>query len=284
MRSQAMLAALTLAMVTGSLVAQDVPKQETQSRFDAAKMIGNWTYVSGKRAGNAASADNLASNVDINDKEFKLSNLPDGSEFTMEYKVDPEKSPAQIEMTITDGPVPEGHALGIVKFEGDQLVLCYDPTGSQYPDKFASTEANGWHLFQLKPVKSDFDPAKLVGSWKYVSGKQAGEAIARERLQDEVTATKDRFNVPAGPDNKFVMKYKIDTSTSPVAIDMEIESGPVPSGKALGIVKLDGDIWTLCYDSTGSHRPKSFESTAANGFFLFELKRSRKATDEADKK
>jgi hypothetical protein len=47
----------------------------------------------------------------------------------------------------------------------------------------------------------------------------------------------------------------------------------VPEGKALGIIKWEGDTMQLCYDPMGQTRPTTFESTADNGCFMFTLKR-----------
>ena len=265
--------------------AQDSKAAKAQEvKFDGKQMVGTWVYISGARAGVAASDDNLASNVVINDKEFQLGGLPDGSEFVMAYKLKTDTSPVRIDIEITSGPVPEGKASGIIRFDGEQLELCYDPTGNQYPGSFESTADNGYHIFRLKRKATAGDAEKLVGRWKYTSGTRAGEKIDPVRLEGEFTATKDKFEIPAGPDDKFVMRYKLDSSKNPLAIDVEIESGPAPEGKALGIVKIDGDTWTLCYDPTGAKRPEKFESTAENGFFLFEMKRAAtEGTPAADK-
>ncbi len=120
-----------------------------------------------------------------------------------------------------------------------------------------------------------FDPAKLVGDWTYEEGTRGGEKVAKESLAAKVTFTKDTVTVPAGPDQKFLMAYKLDTKASPVTIDMEIKDGPVKEGKAVGIIALEGDTLRLCYDSEGATRPKKFESTKDNKAFYFVLKRAK---------
>src|SRR5262245_58440647 len=119
------------------------------------------------------------------------------------------------------------------------------------------------------PKTATFDPAKLVGDWTYVSGVKGGEKVEKDRLEGKVTFTKDRITIPAGGDMKFVMAYKLDTKASPVTIDMEIKEGPVPEGKAKGIITIEGDQVKLCYHPTGGDRPKKFESTKDNGAFYF---------------
>src|SRR5262245_61523657 len=62
-----------------------------------------------------------------------------------------------------------------------------------------------------EPKKDTFDPAKLVGKWKYASSVKGGESAPAERLMGDVDITKDTFTIPGGPDMKFVMAYKLDT-------------------------------------------------------------------------
>ncbi len=126
--------------------------------------------------------------------------------------------------------------------------------------------------------KKDFDPAKLVGDWTYVSGMKAGTKVEKEVLAGKVTFTKDTITVPAGPEAKFVMAYKIDAKNSPTQLDMEIKDGPVKEGKALGIISLEGDELKICYVplmDKDAKRPTKFESTKDDGAFVFVLKRSK---------
>lgn len=123
--------------------------------------------------------------------------------------------------------------------------------------------------------KAAFDAAKLVGTWKYVAGTRGGEKVPEERLAGEVVITKETFTLPAGPDAKFVMGYKVDGKASPATIDLEIKDGPVKEGKAQGIISVDGDKIKLCYVNVADNakRPAKFESTADNKAFMFELKK-----------
>jgi uncharacterized protein (TIGR03067 family) len=128
--------------------------------------------------------------------------------------------------------------------------------------------------------REKFDPAKIVGDWKYAAGTKAGEKLEADRLAGDVVITKETFTIPGGPTEKFVMSYKIDASHDPARIDLKIDSGPVPDGKALGIIKMDGEQLVLCYDSTGEKRPEKFQSTEENGFFMFTLKRHEKEQEK----
>ena len=114
-----------------------------------------------------------------------------------------------------------------------------------------------------------FDATKLVGDWKVSEGTKAGEKAGPDLGKDVVTITKDKMSLKSGGMD-FEFSYKVDDSKDPVAIDMEIT---MPEGlkgsKAPGIVKVDGDKFTLCYSPMSGTRPTKFESTKDNGFFLF---------------
>ncbi len=127
-----------------------------------------------------------------------------------------------------------------------------------------------------KRERRAFDVEKLLGDWSYQSGKRAGEDVSEESLQGTVTFTKETVTLPGGPDAKFVMAYELDTSKRPTMIDLEIKSGPVPEGKAQGIIRMNEDRLTICYIPGDSARPEKFESTKENGAFMFVLKRKTK--------
>lgn len=136
-----------------------------------------------------------------------------------------------------------------------------------------------WARTGKKPVQEE-NP--FVGTWKVGMGQRAGEEVAAERLGTEIEFTDKQIMIPVpGAEEGFVMNYTLDTTKTPVTIDMEIESGPAPEGKAVGIIKVDDGKLTLCYDPTGAKRPEAFETTAENGFFLFECMKSP-ATDGFD--
>ncbi len=75
--------------------------------------------------------------------------------FLMAYTIDTKTSPATIDLTIKDGPVKEGKAIGIIALEGDLLKIAYVPDeGSpKRPTKFESAKDSAVMYFTLKKVK-----------------------------------------------------------------------------------------------------------------------------------
>ena len=136
-------------------IAARVKNGGLRPKFNVKKMVGSWQVTKGVRAGNKVDNERLPV-ITVDAKAFTI---PAGADkFVMEYKVDNNKRPAQIDMTITAGPAPEGSkAIGLIKKQGNKLMLCYDPTGAKRPKKFEATEENGCHLFVMELEKDDDD-------------------------------------------------------------------------------------------------------------------------------
>jgi uncharacterized protein (TIGR03067 family) len=123
--------------------------------------------------------------------------------------------------------------------------------------------------------KDTIDPAKMVGTWKYVSGEKNGEKVDADRLKDQtVIITKDKITLKG--EQTFVMKYTIDAKKKPAAIKMEMTESPFGAGAtAEGIVEVDGDNLKMCYAQQGGAAPTKFATKEGSNQHLFVLKRSK---------
>jgi uncharacterized protein (TIGR03067 family) len=129
--------------------------EEKKAAFDPAKMVGDWTYVSGMRSGEKVPKDNLQAKVTFTKDTITVPAGPT-DKFLMAYKIDASTTPATITMSIKDGPIKEGKAVGIVSIEGDELKLCYVVEMGKEPKKpakFESTKENQAFYFVLKRAK-----------------------------------------------------------------------------------------------------------------------------------
>ena len=204
--------------------------------------------------------------------------------FVMSYKLDMDAKPMTIDFKIDSGPMAVGaKAKGIVKMHSDgTMSLCYDPSGENRPEKVSSTEENGFFVFKLKKGMAKTEAkgknklsAMIQGNWKCVKGVRSGDEVTAERMASIITINDKTIKIPVGPETAFVMSYSIDESKSPATIDMKIEDGPAPpDSKALGIVKMEGGKFYLCYDSMGASRPEKFEAND-DGQFYFEMEKSK---------
>ena len=120
------------------------------------------------------------------------------------------------------------------------------------------------------------DPAKLVGTYKIADGKKAGEKLGDDAKKGKVVFTKETIAIKGEDGMDFEFSYKLDAKASPAEIDMEITKPDALKGaKTMGIIVLDSGEVKLCYHPEGKERPKKFESTKDNGYFLFSLKKEK---------
>ncbi len=115
----------------------------------APSLVGKWKVLTGMMAGRESEEDNMADVITFGKKEITI---PFGDEkFVMSYSVNADASPMEIDMKIESGPAPEGSAaVGILKMNHGKFTLCYNAMGGDRPEKFESTEENGFFLFELK--------------------------------------------------------------------------------------------------------------------------------------
>jgi uncharacterized protein (TIGR03067 family) len=129
-----------------------------------------------------------------------------------------------------------------------------------------------------KPEAKKFDAEKLLGKWTLSEGKKAGGALGDDAKKGHYEITKDKIHLK-GDDGKdmFAFEYKLDTTASPIKVDMKIVTSPGNSfndSKAKGIIELDGDTIKLCYDPMGEKYPEKFDGEKS---YYFVLKREKKA-------
>jgi uncharacterized protein (TIGR03067 family) len=139
-------APLIIALFLTSFLSADDKKE---GKFDAAKMVGDWKIAEGVKTGEKVGEDHLKVKVKVTKETFIL----DGEmgKFIMAYKLNTSADPVTIDMDIKEGPIPEGHAIGIVWASGDDMKLCYVPDANgTRPAKFESTKDNGAFFWTLK--------------------------------------------------------------------------------------------------------------------------------------
>ena len=144
-----------ISIVQTSVVCGQASGTKTQEvkakKLDPKKLLGEWKVVRGERAGEEVGEDRLPE-ISISKKEITIP-VPDADAFVMEYKLDLDKSPVSVDIKIVEGPAPESEALGILKMEDGKVFLCYDPMGSERPEKFETSEEDGFFMFVMEKAK-----------------------------------------------------------------------------------------------------------------------------------
>jgi uncharacterized protein (TIGR03067 family) len=129
-------------------------RAEDAKKFDASKLEGKWTYVSGKKAGEDSAKESLMGTVEITKDKFAIPG-PEMKPMAIGYKLDTKESPVQIDLEILDGMFKGGKAEGIIELKGDELKFCYTMKmgDAKRPTKFESTKDNAAFYFVLKRKK-----------------------------------------------------------------------------------------------------------------------------------
>jgi uncharacterized protein (TIGR03067 family) len=146
MRAISFLGAATFVLA-GSIMAAD-----DKDKFDAGKMVGTWTYVSGEKNGTKVDPETLKGGTVKITKETITLESPQGK-FVIKYTLDTKNSPVSLAMEMTESPFGAGAmAKGIIDVKGEELKLCYATEGDA-PKKFETKEGSNSHLFVLKKSK-----------------------------------------------------------------------------------------------------------------------------------
>lgn len=124
-----------------------------------------------------------------------------------------------------------------------------------------------------KPGK--LDPKKLEGEFTITEGLKAGEKAGGDATKGKITITKDKIKIDGGSaDMTFEFSYKLKADATPAEVDMEITAPEAFKGtKTNGIISEADGVIKLCYHPENKERPKKFESTKDNGYYLFTLKK-----------
>ncbi|HEV2947905.1 MAG TPA: TIGR03067 domain-containing protein [Gemmataceae bacterium] len=147
MRVISFLGAATFVLLAGSIVAAD-----DKDKFDAGKMVGTWTYVSGEKNGTKVDPETLKGGTVKITKETITLESPQGK-FVIKYTLDTKNNPVSLAMEMTESPFGAGAmAKGIIDVKGEELKLCYATEGDA-PKKFETKEGSNSHLFVLKKSK-----------------------------------------------------------------------------------------------------------------------------------
>ena len=117
---------------------------------------------------------------------------------------------------------------------------------------------------------------KIEGDWVMVSGEAKGEKLSADVIKAaKLNIKDDKHDVKVG-DDKFIGTHKLDPSKDPKQIDAMDTDGKFKGKTSLGIYKLDGDQFTVCFAPPDKDRPKEFSSKAGTGEILHVWKKAKK--------
>ena len=100
----------------------------------------------------------------------------------------------------------------------------------------------------------------IDGKWRLVSGMTDGENILEpDRLKSSLEIVDGRHTVRLG-NELLIGTHTLDVNQSPMTIDAFDSAGPFAGQSMLGIFKVEGDEFTVCFAAPGKERPSEFST------------------------
>src|SRR5262249_3720249 len=125
-------------------------QKEGADKKELERFQGKWVSVAVSFDGKAWEEDEMKDRSMVFKGEKLIRMYRDKERGTASLKIDPSKSPAEIDTTNEDGPAKGEGLKGIYKFDGDTLTICFVLGGKDRPTEFASKPGSGTMLFVLK--------------------------------------------------------------------------------------------------------------------------------------
>ena len=143
--------AVLLALVTAH--AAPIPKDtRTPAQIELARLEGTWQVTSYLVSGRETIDGRGAMVITFKKGEFSWG---DGSSSGKIAKIDPTRTPKEVDYTLGSGPNPGPPVKAVYRLEGDVFIDCFHLNGGERPKEFSSTQENGYTLMTYRRVKKD---------------------------------------------------------------------------------------------------------------------------------
>lgn len=128
---------------------------------------------------------------------------------------------------------------------------------------------------QSQAVKEEL--ASLSGTWEIVYLESDGKEQAVEDLKEIRRIQEgDHITWKKGDQTLMELHFAIDPTTSPKRVDSTYTTGDNKGKTHLGIYRLEGDDFTMCFGGFDKARPTEFATTPNSGLIVYKAKRVQK--------
>ena len=119
--------------------------------------------------------------------------------------------------------------------------------------------------------------ARMTGTWSCVNATINGKPLSATAVKKlHLTITDTRYKTERTDEVLFDSTYRLDTTKTPVHINMIGTEGDLIGKEAQGIIAVEGDTLKICYTMPGKPRPITFASATNSEAYLILWKREKK--------
>jgi uncharacterized protein (TIGR03067 family) len=269
------------------------------------KLQGTWNVVSLEVEGSTMEPSVFrGSQIVVQGDQFTT--IAMGAEYDGRLRVDATKTPAALDLLFTTGPEKGNTSLGIYELDGDTWKLCLTIGAKDRPRKFATKPGSGLALETLeretlpdgkrsgkksarkKPLETErasppethtipLGPAtELEGEWAMVSCTLDGKALDESAVKYGKRVTKgSETTVFMGGQILMKVRFTIDHSKTPKAIDYVHTYGRSKGDEQQGIYELDGTKLKISFSAPGRERPTDFKTAPGDARTVTAWRRSQ---------
>lgn len=135
-------------------------------------------------------------------------------------------------------------------------------------------------LFLAPPAQGDAvkkELEALTGTWEIVYLESDGKEQALEDLQQIRRIQQgDHIIWKNGDQTIMELRFEIDPKTNPKQVNSTYLTGENKGKTHLGIYRLDGDDFTMCFAAFDKPRPAEFATTPKSGLIVYKARRVSK--------
>ncbi len=117
------------------------------------------------------------------------------------------------------------------------------------------------------------DLARFAGTWRLAKAEMAGKAVPADALKGvtvKVEGTSYQVTSDREPAAEPVERgtFSLEPEMKPKAITLKVTGGQSAGKTALAIYEFEGDKLRVCYDLSGTKRPREFKSAGGCAHYL----------------